>query len=72
MKFSEILKMLRLERNLTHLQLAEKIGFSKAIIGFWESGKNEPTGKALVALAKFFDVSTDYLLGLEREDGSKL
>jgi len=70
--FSENLKELRLEKNLTHQQLADEIGFSRTIIGFWESRKREPTGKALIALAKFFDVSTDYLLGLEREDGSKI
>ena len=71
MIFHERLKELRQEKNLTHKQLAEGIGFSKAIIGFWESCKYEPTGKALIALSKFFNVTTDYLLGLENEDGTR-
>jgi len=71
MSFSCILKELRQEKCLTHKELAEKVGFSKAIIGFWESGKYEPTGKALIALSIFFNVSTDFLLGLEQEDGTK-
>ena len=70
-RFPKILKELRQEKGLTHKQLAEKIGFSKAIIGFWESGKYQPTAEALIALAFFFNESTDYLLGLENEDGSK-
>lgn len=67
MKFSIILKELRTQQNLTHKELAEKIGYSKAIIGFWESGKKEPTARAIIALAKFFEVSADYLLGIEDE-----
>ena len=72
MKFAEILKELRKEKKLTHKQLAEKIGYSKAIIGFWESGARQPTAEAIIILANFFNVSTDYLLGLENEDGTKI
>lgn len=67
MKFSIILKELRTQQNLTQKELAEKIDYSKAIIGFWECGKKEPTARAIIALAKFFEVSTDYLLGIEDE-----
>ena len=64
MMFKDILRELRTECDLTHAELAQKIKFNKSSISLWESGKNEPTGKALIALAKAFDVSTDYLLGL--------
>ena len=30
---------------------------------FYEYGKNEPTASVLIALADFFDVSLDYLVG---------
>jgi len=65
MCFAEILKELRLEKNLTHLQLAKDIGFSKAVIGKWERKESQPAADALVALARFFSVTVDYLLGLE-------
>ena len=62
---NDILKELRIEKSLTHKQLAEHIGYSKAIIGFWENGEKQPTAEAIIALAKFFKVPSDYLLGLE-------
>lgn len=62
--FSEILKELRTDRNLTQPQLAEAIGVSKGIISWWETGMSEPTASKIVKLAKYFDVTTDYLLGV--------
>ncbi|MCL2798428.1 MAG: helix-turn-helix transcriptional regulator [Firmicutes bacterium] len=56
---------MRKESGLSHESLAKKIGYSRSIIGFWENGKKKPTAEALIALAKFFDVTVDYLLGLE-------
>lgn len=69
MKFSTVLKELRLQSNITHEELAKNIGFSKAIIGFWENEKSYPNAQALIALSEYFKVSTDYLLGIETEDG---
>ena len=65
MSFSETLKELRIDANLTHASLAKKLGLTKSSIGFWESGRNEPTISSALLLAKFFNVSTDYLLGLD-------
>ena len=68
MKFrNDILKELRLERNLTHKLLAQKIGFSKSVVGSWENGSQQPGAPAIIALAKFFNVTSDYLLGLSDE-----
>ncbi|MDR1094411.1 MAG: helix-turn-helix domain-containing protein [Clostridiales bacterium] len=72
MGFSEILQELRKEQGLTHKELAEAIQYSKAIIGFWESQKSEPKASAIIALADFFNVSTDYLLGRVDEAGKPL
>lgn len=63
--FAENLKELRLEKGVGQVELAEKIGVSKGIISLWENGKREPTLSSLVALAKFFDVSIDTLVGIE-------
>ena len=62
--FGETLKELRLERKVNQVELAQAIGVSKGIISLWENGLREPTLTNLVALAKYFDVSIDYLAGL--------
>jgi len=59
------IKTLRIEAGYTQPQLAEKIGVSKAVISFWENGVNEPKAGYIKLLAKCFNVSTDYLLGVE-------
>lgn len=64
-KFGIILKELRKEANLSQDQLGKKLGFSNQTVSFWESGKREPSLDALVSVAKFFDVSVDFLLGIE-------
>ncbi len=63
--FCERLKALRLEKNLSQPELAKLINVSNGIISFWENGVNEPTITNLIKLSKLFDVSTDYLVGLE-------
>lgn len=71
MKFSENLRNLRIEKKLTYEDLAKEIGYSKAIIGFWENAQKQPTMDALIRLADFFNVSIDYLVGREDESGRK-
>lgn len=70
-KFYERLKELRIEKELSQKRLAPLIGYSQQNISDWEAGNIEPNATALIACAVFFDVTTDYLLGLENEDGSK-
>ena len=65
MEFKEVLRDLRQERNLSQRQLANLTGLSFSIISQWERGRREPSGYGLKILAKFFDVTTDYLLGLQ-------
>ena len=64
-KFKEKLKELRTEKNLSQIQFAKIINVSQRSISSWETGFREPDFETLEKLAKFFDVSTDYLLGLE-------
>lgn len=44
--------------------LAEAIGTTCDCIGFWEHGRSEPSIEFIIALAKYFGVTTDYLLGV--------
>lgn len=64
-KFKIILKSLRIEKNISQIELANKIGVSKGIISLWENGLREPNMYSLILLAQFFNVSIDYLVGLE-------
>ena len=66
------LKELRKEHQLTQKGLADIVGTNNSSICDWECGRTEPNLDLLVKLALHFGVSTDYLLGLENEDGSKL
>lgn len=63
--FCERLKELRTERGLGQVQLARELDVGKSIISLWEQGKCEPTLSKLIAMARFFGVSIDYLAGLE-------
>jgi len=63
-KFAERLKSLRLEKGLTLEQLAKEINMSYAAISRWEAKQRIPNIEALIVIAKYFNVSADYLLGL--------
>lgn len=62
--FSTRLKELRIARDLTQAELAEHLSVDQRTISNWECGMNEPNFEMLKQLAKFFEVSTDFLLGL--------
>ena len=62
--FAERLRELRTEKGVGQNKLAADLGLSNASISYWENGKQEPTASAIVKLARYFDVPTDYLLGL--------
>lgn len=60
----ERLKYLREQNNIKQKQLAELLGVSVRAIGYYESGQRNLDYKQIIALASFFGVSTDYLLGI--------
>ena len=64
-KFKDILKILREEKGIGQVQLANTIGVSKGIISLWENGLREPGMFSLMLLSQYFGVSIDYLVGLE-------
>lgn len=57
------LKSLREEHNLTLRQLSEKLNISYSSLGKYERAEQQPSFDTLIKIAKFFGVSTDYLLG---------
>ncbi len=63
--FAERLKELRVDENLSTTKLGNSIGVSANTISRWEREVRIPNIENLVALAKYFRVSADYLVGLE-------
>ena len=61
----ERLKMLRTEKQIGQNFLAKELGISNSSISYWETGKQEPSAQAIFKLAKYFNVSSDYILGLK-------
>ncbi|MCL2885008.1 MAG: helix-turn-helix domain-containing protein [Oscillospiraceae bacterium] len=59
----DILKRLREEREMSQKQLAEQVGTYQQTIYKYEHDISEPDIQMLIALADFFDVSIDYLVG---------
>ncbi len=53
------IKELRLENNLSQLQLAKLIGVSQKAIDYWERSVNEPKASYLIKLVKTFNISFD-------------
>ncbi len=58
------LKDLREDKDLTQSQIAQLIGTSQSYYAQYENGRRELPIRHLVKLAKFYGVSTDYILGL--------
>ena len=58
------MRNLREDNDLTQQEIATILGTSQTMYARYERGANELPIRHLVALAKYYDVSTDYLLGL--------
>lgn len=65
--FSERLKMLRAENNLSQNALAQKLDLSNASISYWETGKQVPSAEVIYKMSLFFDISADFLLGITND-----
>ncbi len=63
---------LRKERNLSQKKLADAIGVNQATIAKIEINRNEATASTIRKLANYFEVSSDYLLELEDDFGSRI
>lgn len=62
-KFNKQLRILRQESGLSQQELADKIGVSKSSINMYERGEREPGLETLEAIADYFNVDMDFLLG---------
>ena len=58
------LKELRTQKGLTQSELSKALNVSASSIGMYEQGRREPDTTTLAEIAAYFNVTTDYLLGL--------
>lgn len=65
--FAIRLKELRLERGLSMKVLGKETGLSSTAICQWENNITDISSDNLIILARFFNVTTDFLLGLEEK-----
>jgi len=66
-RFNERLRELREDNNLTQTNLANELMIDQRSLSFYEIGKYEPNLDTLKRMAIFFNVPTDYILGLTNE-----
>lgn len=64
--FGSVLKQLRKSHNLTQEELGLRVGLSKAVVSKYENGMGYPTFDTLIQIAEYFNVTTDYLLGVTK------
>lgn len=62
-KFGRRLKLIREEKGYTQEQLARVLGITRSRLSMYEQGKREPSFELQEAIADFFNVDLDYLLG---------
>ncbi len=63
-KFAERLELLLKEKSVTKYKLSKETGVSKSVLSDYCKGRAQPTADVIIVIAKYFDVSTDFLLGL--------
>lgn len=63
MELKDALRRFRKSHKITQVQAAKAAGVTEAMYQFYEYGKHEPSVSVLIALADFYDVSLDYLVG---------
>lgn len=57
------LKALRQETGKTQESVANDLKLTRASYSHFENNRNQPDGETLIALANYYNVTTDYLLG---------
>ena len=71
-KIGERLKELRKSKGWTQVQVAAKMGLTDSVISFYERQERAPSPEVLIKFAELYDVSTDYLLGVEKVNDQHL
>lgn len=60
------IRNLREQNKITQTELAQKLNITRSSVNAWEMGISAPSTQNIVELAELFNVSTDYLLGVNK------
>jgi repressor LexA len=72
MNFGHRLRQLRKEKHMTQAQLAQQFNLAESTISLYENNKRNPDYHVLLDIARFFNVSADYLIGRSPQKHSLL
>lgn len=64
----DIIRELRKSFNISQVQLANELGVTKQCVSNWENDNILPSLDMLLKIAKYFNVTTDYLLGVSNDN----
>lgn len=67
MEYNNILRYLRENKDMTQQEIAEIIGTSQSYYAQYENGKRQIPFDRIIELAKYYNVSIDYIAGLTKE-----
>lgn len=62
---AERIKNLRENKTTTQTELAKRLGITRSSVNAWEMGISAPSTQYIIEIAKIFEVSSDFLLGIE-------
>ncbi len=63
-KYFEVIKELREDNDLTQQEIADILGTTQQVYSRYEKGINEMPIRHLITLCKYYNISSDYILGL--------
>lgn len=66
--FGMRLKELRQNKHMTQAQLAERLWITKSMVSAYETSVRTPSYEVLIKISAYFNVTTDYLLGVEKQN----
>ena len=66
MLVADRIKKLRKKNKISQKELAALLGVSRSSVNGWELGINMPSTQYIIKMARLWHVSTDYLLGIEK------
>ncbi|WP_371377684.1 helix-turn-helix domain-containing protein [Sporomusa aerivorans] len=67
--FAERLKELRMKHKVSQAVLADLLHVSQRQISYYETAQDTPSLPSLIAIADYFDISLDYLVGRSNNPG---
>lgn len=70
--FVERLTELLVHSGKMQIEICKEMGIPKQKFSRWKTGYNEPSLDDIIMIASYFNVTSDYLLGLEDETGTKI